>query len=70
MSTLYDNVVHDRGQIDHTPAALALRKTMKSSINMPSDQRIRLYTWVRTSCASEVWLLISVFHVCAKVSRY
>ena len=38
-STFYGHVVDESGRLDHTRAAFALWKTMKS-VNIPLDQRI------------------------------
>ena len=38
-STFYSHMVDESGRLDHTRAALALNKTMKS-VHMPFDQRI------------------------------
>ena len=39
-STLYKLMTDESGRLDHTRAAFALRKTMKSVNDVPLDQRI------------------------------
>ena len=39
-STFYKHMVDESGHLDHTRAALALNKTMKSVRDIPFDQRI------------------------------